>query len=288
MPSEILPPFGALTPPPRPTKRNRTLLVALWVSLPFIVVTFVAGLVLVILQVWSWLGIRDCQSEAYADARVVFKTETSLPFPATWVPQYNAGTAILAQGNAEEALTYFERAFETVPKAVVDEQGKIQAFTYECLVRMNTSAAYESMGDQLKDSDIAQADELYASAQEWVQPCVMSSSGGEGDSEDQEQQQGQGQGTESQADQEASDAGERLEQKRQDLQSDGQEPQEPEEQPGEGEQPENTPDSSDPFEGESQAEKERREKLQGQKNDQAERQREREEALNRDRTAKGW
>lgn len=292
MPSEPLPPFGAITMPPLPKQRNRKLKRAFFISLPIMILLFLTGSALLVLQLSTWMGLRSYSAGEAQESEQTYSWQTTLRFLAPWVADYNLGTSVLSQGRAEEAVYWLEKAFESVPKATPGPEGQIQAFTYECTVRFNTSAAYEVMGDGLRAvGDTAGADGHYATAQEWLEPCAVGGGGGGSDDSEGEGQgsgEGQGGGEEGAGEQEGEGtASDRLDQKRRELQGD---------QPDEGQQPEDegedgregTEPSDDPFEGESEAERERREQLQGQKNEQAEREREREESANRDFTPKGW
>ena len=336
MPSEPLPPFGAIALPEAPRARSRKILLALKISLPFIGILFLLGALLLLLQLFSWNGSKAYEAEEYDKAGASYKTQAKLAFPAPWVAEYNTATALVAKGSIEESLGWFDEAIAHVPKASPDEEGMIQAFTYECTVRMNASAAYEMLGDREKDAaETDSADAFYVKAQEWVQPCLPPSNGqggnppseggdpeggdpeggdpsggdpsGGGDPEggDPEggQPGGQGQGKGDDGDEgDKKDSpgatGDRLDEKRKDLQGGGEGKDKGKDKgqgrgqgktgDGDGDGPDGEEDGKNPFVGESDGEKDRREQLQDQKKRQAERQRERDEYQNRDYSPKGW
>ena len=296
---EVGQPFGAITlPAPPPGVRNRRILHLLWWTLPLAIVFLVAGTALIGLWLWSSSTSHAVEREDWSQARVAYEQQTSVTshFPQTWLGQYNLGTALVHEGDVEGGLTLLKDAFEGVPKATVQEDGSIGAFSYECSVRFNLSAAVEMQGDAaVSTGDDSGALELYETALGWVAPCQVqepagdpseddSSGGGESDEGDQGEQNQQ---VDPEMDEATGEAGDRLREKIGELTADdaSEGPGDAEETPGEssdgsGQTNEDT--------GETPEERERREDLEQKNQDQSERMRESQESRNRDPGTGGW
>lgn len=317
---EPLPPFGALpigTPArEQPAKRDRRLLIALWVSLPVIVLALVMGLALVSLQLWSWSAARSAGAGDGEAAAASYQRQATLTqrWPTPWVAEYNLGTMQLRTDRVDAGIEHLKRAYETVPKAIPAEDGTIQTFTYECQVRINLATGLERVADGQRSAGQLQAAlDTYDGALGWSKPCQ-----GAADAS-QAEQQGQGgsdgSGGQSSPDQQnqggrngqdQSDAGsstsDRIEQKRQQTerelggQSDGtgsaggQEQQDQEQQNSNegGSGQDQQGQASDPYAGETEQERAQRESLQQKNQQQQESQREWEESAHRNPGANGW
>lgn len=281
MRSEQLPPFGALPPQTRgPQVRDRRWRWAFWILLPIQIVVFVAGVCLVALPILA--GTQPTGS-ALAFQRVVAR-----PLGLEWVVQYNYGTHLAANEHWEEAITSLEDAYGGVPKATAGDEGEIQAYTYECSVRFNLSAAWEGYGDSLREAEQAlEADAAYATALDWVGPCELDSSNEDPSQEPPEAgdnpQPQAGDNSESGDNPNNSD---RLRQKRQQVNP--QQEDQPEDQNQETDSSEKPDTDGNPFSGETPDEQRRREELQQRKNDQQEQDRERDESYHRNPSVGGW
>ena len=296
---EVGQPFGAITlPAPPPGVRNRRILHLLWWTLPIVIVFLVAGTALIGLWLWSSSTSHAVERDDWSQARVAYEQQALVTsrFPQTWVGQYNLGTALVHEGDVEGGLALLKDAFEGVPKATVQEDGSIGAFSYECSVRFNLSAAVEMQGDAaVSAADDSGAIELYETALGWVSPCQVqgsagdpseddSSGGGESDEGDQGEQNQQ---VDPEMDQATGEAGDRLREKIGDLTAD-------DSSEGSGDAEETPGESSDgsgqtnEVPGESPEERERREELEQKNRDQSERLRESQESRNRDPGTGGW
>lgn len=288
---ELLPPFGAL-PPARPggvAQRNKRLLTALWISLPFIVVMILVGASLIGLSIWTWTSQRAAGAEDFDRARAGYARQAQVTngWFLPWVSQYNLGTVAAQQQDWEQGVQWLETALETVPQAVRSEDGTIQPFSYECQVRINLATSMEGIGDaQRAAEDLPAAETTYTDAIAIVAACQLTSAPDDGESEGEPtpQDPGEDQGTQTT---------ERLENKRDQVQKEqnGEDPDEPgDNDPGQPNGPgsgdETKPTEEDPFSGETPAEKERREQLEQRNNDQKER--ERDTPYQRDPGSRGW
>ena len=169
---EVGQPFGAITLPALPPGvRNRHILHLLWWTLPIVIVFLVAGTALIGLWLWSSSTSHAVEREDWSQARVAYEQQALVTsrFPQTRVGQYNLGTALVHEGDVEGGWALLKDAFEGVPKATVQEDGSIGAFSYECSVRFNLSAAVEMQGDAaVSAADDSGAMELYETALGWV------------------------------------------------------------------------------------------------------------------------
>lgn len=170
-----LPPFGALprpTPGPRPP-RNRRYLRALWILSPLLVLALGAGLAGLALQATAaWARSQG----DWARAEAIYSHQP------LWVGRYNEGTALLHQGRSEEAIDRLELAFDQVPRALPDADGRIQAYTYECQVRLNLAAGWDQLA-ATQSGDEAEASTRQG--QNWAEPCQDPQSSSSEDESDQ-------------------------------------------------------------------------------------------------------
>lgn len=182
---EVVLPFGGRTAAdperqPVPTKRERSkddLRILLW-SAPLIVIASLSASFLVGLPVWSHHTRGQWQAGEYTQATGEYSTQRTLTTygPESWVAHYNVGTSLLKDGKPDQALSELQIALEGVPKATQDEEGHIQAFSYECQVRINTALALEVLGDQAIGSGNGdEADQNYQQADETLVACTLDS-----------------------------------------------------------------------------------------------------------------
>lgn len=288
-----LPPYAAmpLVNKPLERQRNRRLLYVLYGSLPLIAVLLLSGLALLSLQLFSWLALQDYQAGEQTAASRKYQTQINLTAWGfvPWVSQYNLGTVLLQEEDWAGAQEQLEQAFQSVPKAIVSDEGKIQSFSYECQVRTNLALAWEGMGDQQAAEDSSLAQESYAKALDWVSVCELSSSSGEDETEQSGGQEQQDPKEESELDTGKSTT-ERIEKKQRQLSGEKSESSDSAE--GEDNQPEDSGENvnpqSSPFGSETNDEQRRREELERKNNEQQERQRESEESYNRNPGSSGW
>lgn len=302
-------PFAVIPPAAQPEGKNRRILRVFWWTLPLAGVALVLGVWLVGLAIWAEAKASSANKGNWDTAASSYQSRVlqSPLSPENWLTDYNAGTALLHLGEVDEGIARLEEAFEGVPKAVPDDFGALQPYSYECQVRMNISAGLELQGDEQGSSNKESAIELYEEALEWVGPCQIGGAGdgepedesGEGDSgEGGADEGGPDEGGEGGEDGEPSDqfgaepmnegnpggeATDRLEEKIRDLEK-GDENEEPS-APGEngGEQ-----EAEIGFGNETDSEREKREELEQKNQDQQERQREKEEKENRNPGTGGW
>lgn len=204
-------PFAVLPPTGTPHIRNRKILKVLWWTLPLAVLAFVVGVWLVGLAIWSHVKVSNAPDGQWAETRAAYSSKVlaSRAAPERWLADYNQGTASLHLGEIEEGIVLLEEAYEGVPKAVSDDSGALQPYSYECQVRMNLSAGFEMWGDEVSGTATAEGTEtegtetedtqteeaeaasesteeaigLYEQALAWVEVCQIGggSSGSDGD-----------------------------------------------------------------------------------------------------------
>lgn len=320
---EVAQPFGAVNLPTGEGEavRDRRLLRLLWWTLPLAVAMVLGGAGLIGLYLWSATSARAASNSDWSQAEVAYREQMSVTahFPQPWLSQYNLGTVLLGAGAVDEGLELLNSALIGVPKAKIQEDGTIGAFSYECAVRFNLSAGVEVQGDTLAaHGDDEGALEQYENALAIVSPCQISGAGGggsegsegqgnsdgesdsqgetgsQGDSEqtdstdgsgsDSPEEQGdQGQGSQDQdvQDQQTGESADRLNKKIQELKGEG------EGADSSGEETEGTGSGGEAFE-ESAEEQERREQLEEKNQQQAEREREKQESYNRNPGTGGW
>lgn len=297
-PQSSLPPFGALSTVPFQAggPRNRRILGVFWTLLPFLVVMLIAGIIGLGLQFWSWQAMRQTEADEWQAAQQNYQRQSALTSwgPAPWVARYNLGTALLHLGQIDQGIDQLELAFEKVPRAIPEEDGTLQTFSYECQVRINLAVGWEGRADQQKEEQqLEEAIVSYDQALEWVTPCQLSGSdssegeGGEGG-------EGGGSGGEqSEQEDEAASTGERIQDKKD--QTERELSGEPEPDPGEdpsgqqGSGGEQGPEpQEDPFAGETPEERERREQLEQRNEEQREAEREKNESESGRSSSRGW
>lgn len=223
--------------------------------------------------------------------------------PERWVGDFNTGTTLLRQGKTDEGIQLLHRAWEYVPRAREIEPGKIETYSYECQVRLNLALGLEILGDVASaENTWPQALSYYEESENIIGPCrdgdadapeSGQSDSGDGDEQDSSQseeshQSGrQSNGRDDRQPDESEDIGQqaershsRLQEKKQRAQRQGadgedesfnsgessgdelSEAQQP--QTEEAPEPETQPRQRDPWAGETQEEKRRREELQWQ------------------------
>ncbi len=296
IPADPMQPFGAMAfAGESPRGRDPRILKVLKWSSPIVATVVLLGMWFVGLYLWTMVSRSQFAGENYASALSGYERQMAVTgiFPQPWLAQYNLGTAQLAAGDIDEGVENLRLSYEGVPRAIQGEEGNIQPFAYECMVRMNLSAGIEMQGDELtSDGDDMGAAEMYEEALEWVAPCEVPPSGGGGESEseggsesesdEQNQQQTGKQG------QNGNESGDRLREKL------GQEPNgesgEGNQQPGGGSEGEGggQGNSNDPFEDETPEQRERREQLEERNREHNEQQREREEYSPRRPNSGAW
>lgn len=270
-----------------------------------VVALVVFGSLLIGLYLWSASTLKATTRSDWSQAHMAYEQQMSLTqhFPQPWLSQYNLGTVLVDEGRLDEGLVLLESALRGVPKARVDENGSIGAFSYECSVRFNLSAAVELTGDlQVSNGEEGAALQSYERALELVGPCQIAGSSGQSDeSQDQQDQQNQGgPGGESSQDEDANsqfnpemdqqtgESADRLKEKIEELRGPSENPSEPGEDDG-GSGDQNEPSDGGSGTGdETPQERERREELEAKNREQEERQREKEESYNRNPGSGGW
>lgn len=299
-----LPPLVILSPQPQSqtqpqtpaagrrtkTGRKRSLLWAWWISLPLALALALVGCTLLGLQISALTAARDYRDQdQIVRARQLYAREVQWQWrPVQWVGQYNLGTVYLRQNEPKRAVDWLEKALVGVPKAVTTNE-TMQAYSYECQVRVNLALAWEAMGDGIeKDqgADPAQNEErqnqMYQRALGLIEPCATpphSQDQSDDDSEEspdsespdsEEEQQGQQQQKQNERDLD------RIERKANGPSEEGQDTPstgpEDEQLSTEGEQP------HDSYSNETPSQREKREQLEQRNRDQEERRREEDES----------
>lgn len=311
--TDVAQPYGALHLAPPPTsQRNPFLKRLLWWTLPVALVLLLTGGSLIALWAWSASTLRAAEGNDWSQARVAYSQQAALTrhFPQPWVGQYNLGTALVDSGEVDEGLEELRDAYDGVPKAVRSDDGTIGAFSYECSVRFNLSAALEKQGDsQSKEGADDDALDLYESALEWVAPCQMqtmtgdsgsespgqaSDNGGDSDSsgEDGPGEQAENEQVNPQMNQATGESADRLREKidrltGSDSTESGGGSTDPSETEGEGDGSGSAGSDSE-TNRETDEERERREQLESKNQNQEQRQREKDESRNRIPGVGGW
>lgn len=183
-------PSGAMQLPdlteamPRERVRRRRQ-IALAVTIPIALVLFAAGVALLTLQFWSLTSRGEYAKDNLPGALSGYSDQTNLAqfTPVGWLAEYNLGTALLASEQLEKGITHLEAALEGVPTAIRDENGRIEAYSYECAVRSNLAVAYDLNGDE-------------EAAAEILTPCSLDGSSSEDSSQSGEDSGSDGSGTE--------------------------------------------------------------------------------------------
>lgn len=300
---EVRQPFGALAlPEARALVRNKKLLKVLWWSLPVAILVFLVGVWWTGLYFWSVSSERASEQGQWSKVESSYAKQVKVAayYPESWLPEYNLGTSLVAQSQYDAGIERLESAFVGVPKAIKDESGRIEMFSYECSVRMNLSAAHEMVGDDFAAAEeVEEAETSYGEALEWAEPCQgvanppfsaeeqedqPQSGSDDQPKDDPEDDSGGDSKDDPQPEPEEDDQGqqpsgthvvERLQEKIDDLHND---PADNEPDPNKPDQGEN---DDDPFAKETEEQKERREELEQKNQEQDERLREEQEERHR-------
>ncbi|MBS4999340.1 MAG: hypothetical protein KHZ32_04845 [Actinomyces sp.] len=267
-------------------ERNPRALRPLWYSIPILVIVLTVAAYLIGLSLWSRSSLSHWKAQEYDVALAGYEgqmTWTQIGIER-WVAHYNRGTTLVRQGQTDEGVTELRTAFDLVPKATEVKPGRLEPFSYECRVRVNLAIGIEIQGDaQAAAGSYADAATTYQEAEETVAPCQTASNSSQNQSDDQNQSSNQNQSGDQQqsgnkSDNPADQNKERVEDKKQKAQEQSEEQgdqrkdqQQDQQDKGSKDQqtnPSPSPSpSQDPYEGETPAEKQRREELQH-KNDQ--------------------
>ena len=251
------------------------------------------------LSLWSRSSLSHWKAQEYDVALTGYEgqmTWTKIGIER-WVAHYNRGTTLVRQGQTDEGVTELRTAFDLVPKATEVKPGRLEPFSYECRVRVNLAIGIEIQGDaQAAAGSYAGAATTYQEAEDTVAPCQTASNSSQNqsdqnqsDNKDQsgnQNQSGDQQQSGNKSDNPADQNKERVEDKKQkaeeqsegqgdqqkDQQQDQQKDQQKDQQDKGSKDQQTNPSPSpsptqDPYEGETPAEKQRREELQH-KNDQ--------------------
>ena len=268
------------------SERNPRALRPLWYSIPILVIVLTVAAYLIGLSLWSRSSLSHWKAQEYDVALTGYEgqmTWTKIGIER-WVAHYNRGTTLVRQGQTDEGVTELRTAFDLVPKATEVKPGRLEPFSYECRVRVNLAIGIEIQGDaQAAAGSYADAATTYQEAEETVAPCQTASNSSQNQSDDQNQssdhnQSGDQQQSGNKSDNPADQNKERVEDKKQKAQEQSEEQgdqrkdqQQDQQDKGSKDQqtnPSPSPSpSQDPYEGETPAEKQRREELQH-KNDQ--------------------
>ena len=272
-------------------QRNTRALRPLWYSIPILVIVLAVAAYLIGLSLWSRSSLSHWKAQEYDVAQTGYEgqmTWTKIGIER-WVAHYNRGTTLVRQGQTDEGVTELRTAFDLVPKATEVKPGRLEPFSYECRVRVNLAIGIEIQGDaQAAAGSYADAATTYQEAEETVAPCQTASNSSQNQS-DQNQSDDKGQsGNQNQSgdqqqsgnksDNPADQNKERVEDKKQKAEEQseeqgGQQKDQQKDQQDKGSKDQQTDPSpspsptQDPYEGETPAEKQRREELQH-KNDQ--------------------
>ena len=271
-------------------ERNPRALRPLWYSIPILVIVLTVAAYLIGLSLWSRSSLSHWKAQEYDVALAGYDgqmTWTQIGIER-WVAHYNRGTTLVRQGQTDEGVTELRTAFDLVPKATEVKPGRLEPFSYECRVRVNLAVGIETQGDaQAAAGSYADAATTYQEAEETVAPCQTASNTSQNQSDDQNQSSNQNHSGDQQqsgnkSDNPADQNKERVEDKKQkaqeqseeqgdqrkDQQQDQQQDQQDKGSKDQQTNPSPSPSpSQDPYEGETPAEKQRREELQH-KNDQ--------------------
>ena len=300
LPEEDLVPFGApqenpVDPSVRATantassgtpKRSGRALRPLWYSLPVLVIVVAISAYLIGMTLWSRSSLGQWKAQRYDVAEAGYNGQIAwTDFGVEqWVAHYNLGTTLLREERIEDGISELRTAFDLVPKATEVQPGRLEAFSYECQVRVNLAIGIEIQGDALAAAgSFSDAAATYQEAEDLISPCQSVSSSGQ--SGDQGQSGGQGQPGDNQqsgndqqlggeSDNPADKNKSRVEDKKQKAEEqsegeDGSDGEDKSEQDQAGQESEANPSPSpspteDPYEGESAEQKQRREGLQQQ------------------------
>ena len=267
-------------------ERNPRALRPLWYSIPVLVIVLTVAAYLIGLSLWSRSSLSHWKAQEYDVALTGYEgqmTWTKIGIER-WVAHYNRGTTLVRQGQTDEGVTELRTAFDLVPKATEVKPGRLEPFSYECRVRVNLAIGIEIQGDaQIAAGSYAGAATTYQEAEDTVAPCQTASNSSQNQSDNKDQSGNQNQSGDQQqsgnkSDNPADQNKERVEDKKQkaeeqsEEQGDQQKDQQKDQQDKGSKDQQTNPSPSpsptqDPYEGETPAEKQRREELQH-KNDQ--------------------
>lgn len=305
LPEEDLLPFGApeedpvnpsvraklnpASPGKQKVRRSGRALRPLLYSIPFLVIALVASAYLIGVTLWSRSSLGHWKAQEYEAAQAGYEGQmkwTAIGIER-WVAHYNLGTTLTRQNRVDEGVAELRTAFELVPKAIEVKPGRLEAFSYECRVRVNLGIGIEIQGDILNAAGShSEAANTYQEAEELISPCQSTSNGGQ--SGNQGQSGGQGQSGDKQqsggeSDNPADKNKSRVEDKKQKAEeqsedrsdSDSQQQGQQQDQGQQNQQPSPSPSpKEDPYQGESKEQKKRREDLQNQNENRGKEQRE--------------
>ena len=291
--------LGQATNGKQKIQRSPRALRPLWYSIPILVIVLAVAAYLIGLSLWSRSSLSHWKAQEYDVAQTGYEgqmTWTKIGIER-WVAHYNRGTTLVRQGQTDEGVTELRTAFDLVPKATEVKPGRLEPFSYECRVRVNLAIGIEIQGDaQAAAGSYACAATTYQEAEDTVAPCQTASNSSQNqsdqnqsDNKDQsgnQNQSGDQQQSGNKSDNPADQNKERVEDKKQkaeeqsegqgdqqkDQQQDQQKDQQKDQQDKGSKDQQTNPSPSpsptqDPYEGETPAEKQRREELQH-KNDQ--------------------
>lgn len=154
--------------------RARGSLALLWWTLPLMLIVLLAAAFLIGLTLWSHASGVAYRSGNYDKAMGGYDGQMTVTQrgPERWLAFYNKGTTFLAEGEVDGGVSQLSTAFELVPKAVKNEDGTIEPYSYECMVRNNLAVGKEIMADGLEaQGDHLGARETYDEALELIQIC---------------------------------------------------------------------------------------------------------------------
>ena len=277
-------------------QRSPRALRPLWYSIPFLVIALAISAYLIGITLWSRSSLGHWTNEEYPAAQAGYEGQKSWTSSGVeqWVAHYNLGTTLVSQDLIDEGVAELRTAYDMVPKAIEVQPGRLEPFSYECRVRVNLGLGIEIQGDA-KDSAGAygEAYDLYQESEDMVAPC-QSANQSQSNNQGQSGNQGQG-GQTNHADENKS----RVQKKKQnaDKKNRGEDPNDPNKgnnggnggndpsnggndpnkgnnggnDPNNGNNPGNQPTTQpgsaptpDPYEGESEEERKRRQGLEGQ------------------------
>ena len=260
-------------------QRSPRALRPLWYSIPFLVIALAISAYLIGITLWSRSSLGHWTNEEYPAAQAGYEGQKSWTSSGVeqWVAHYNLGTTLVSQDSIDEGVAELRTAYDMVPKAIEVQPGRLEPFSYECRVRVNLGLGIEIQGDA-KDSAGAygEAYDLYQESEDMVAPC-QSANQSQSNNQGQSGNQGQG-GQTNHADENKS----RVQKKKQnaDKKNRGEDPNDPNKgnnggnggnDPSNGGNPGNQPTTQpgsaptpDPYEGESEEERKRRQGLEGQ------------------------
>ncbi|MFC2620738.1 MAG: hypothetical protein ACFNYZ_05875, partial [Pauljensenia sp.] len=199
LPEEDLVPFGApqenpVDPSVRATantassgtpKRSGRALRPLWYSLPVLVIVVAISAYLIGMTLWSRSSLGQWKAQRYDVAEAGYNGQIAwTDFGVEqWVAHYNLGTTLLREERIEDGISELRTAFDLVPKATEVQPGRLEAFSYECQVRVNLAIGIEIQGDALAAAgSFSDAAATYQEAEDLISPCQsVSSSGQSGD-----------------------------------------------------------------------------------------------------------